>query len=92
MTTKGRAPIRTCVGCGGRDIQGQLVRFTLGPEGTLVPGRGHGRGGYLHPRRKCIRAFTTSRSRFVRSLRIVVSRETREHYATLLEHSMTLWP
>ena len=84
--------MRMCVGCGGRDMQSQFVRFTLGPEGTLVSGQGKGRGGYLHPRRGCIRAFTASRSSFVRSLRVVVSRETREHYATLLEHSMTLWP
>ena len=72
-------------------MQSQLVRFTLGPEGTLVSGRGKGRGGYLHPQRRCVCAFTASRSGFVRSLRVVVPRETRERYATLLEHSMTLW-
>ncbi|MBI3798545.1 MAG: DUF448 domain-containing protein [Deltaproteobacteria bacterium] len=84
-------PIRTCVGCGSRESQSQLMRFTLGPEGALVPGRGEGRGGYLHPQRRCVRAFTAARSGFVRSLRVVVSRETRERYATLLEPSMTLW-
>ncbi len=91
MNAKQTAPIRMCVGCGVRDIQSQLLRFTLGPEGGLVSGRGKGRGGYLHPRRGCVRAFTASRSRFVRSLRVVVSREVRERYATLLEHSTTLW-
>jgi uncharacterized protein len=85
-------PMRMCVGCGGRDMQSQLIRFTLGPEGALVSERGKGRGGYLHAQRKCVRAFATSRSGFVRSLRVVVSRETRERYATLLEHSVTLWP
>jgi predicted RNA-binding protein YlxR (DUF448 family) len=89
---KRTTPMRMCIGCGGRDMQSQLVRFTLGPEGVLVPGRGKGRGGYLHPRRRCVRAFTASRSGFVRSLRVVVSREMRERYATLLEHSITLWP
>jgi predicted RNA-binding protein YlxR (DUF448 family) len=84
--------MRICVGCRGRDRQSQLIRFTLGPEGALVSGQGKGRGGYLHPQRKCVRAFTASRSGFVRSLRVVVSREMRERYATLLEHSITLWP
>jgi predicted RNA-binding protein YlxR (DUF448 family) len=91
MNTKRAAPIRMCVGCGVRDIQSQLLRFTLGPEGGLVPGRGKGRGGYLHPRRGCVRAFTASRSGFVRSLRVMVSREVRERYATLLDHSTTRW-
>jgi len=89
---KRTTPMRMCIGCGGRDMQSQLVRFTRGPEGVLVPGRGKGRRGYLHPRRGCVRAFTASRSGFVRSLRVVVSRETRDRYATLLEHSITLWP
>ena len=91
MSRKQTTPIRMCVGCGGRESQGQLLRFTLGPEGTLVPGRGNGRGGYLHPRRECVRVFTASRSGFVRSLRAVVSREARKRYATLLEHSIPLW-
>jgi predicted RNA-binding protein YlxR (DUF448 family) len=92
MSTKQATPIRMCVGCGGRDIQSQLIRFTLEPEGALISGRGKGRGGYLHPRHKCVRAFTASRSGFVRSLRVVVSRETRERYVALLEHSLTLCP
>jgi predicted RNA-binding protein YlxR (DUF448 family) len=88
---KRAVPIRLCVGCGGREAQGQLLRFTLGPGGTLVPGSGNGRGGYLHPRRECLRAFVSARSGFVRSLGTVLSRETRERYATLLEQSATLW-
>jgi len=84
--------MRRCVGCGGRETQSRLIRFTLGPDGALVSGREKGRGGYLHPQRRCVRAFAASRSGFVRSLRVVVSREMRERYATLLEHSSTLWP
>jgi predicted RNA-binding protein YlxR (DUF448 family) len=90
MRRKRTFPIRMCVGCGGRESQGQLLRFTLGPEGALVPGRGNGRGGYIHPRRECVRVFLASRSSFVRSLRATVLREARKRYAALLEHSVPL--
>jgi len=90
MSTKRATPVRMCVGCGGREHQSQLLRFTLGPEGMLIPGRGRGRGGYLHLRRECLRAFVTSRTGFVRSLRVVVLREARERYVTLIAHSTTL--
>jgi hypothetical protein len=91
MRRKQTPPIRMCVGCGGRENQDRLLRFTLGPEGTLVPGRSNGRGGYIHPRRECVQVFITARSGFVRSLRAVVSREARRRYAALLERSVPLW-
>jgi predicted RNA-binding protein YlxR (DUF448 family) len=87
---KQSAPIRTCVGCGERDLQNQLLRFSLGSDGVLLMGAGNGRGGYLHPRRKCALAFVNARSGFVRSLRITVSRETRARYLAQLERSATL--
>ena len=87
---KRAVPIRMCIGCGGRDAQSRLLRFTVGAGGTLVPGPGNGRGGYLHTQRGCVRAFATARTRFVRSLGVVVSREMRERYATLVEHSAML--
>ncbi len=90
MSVKRAKPIRLCVGCGGRERQSQLLRFTLGAAGVLNPSQGRGRSGYLHPRRECLRAFVTSRSGFVRSLGVVVSREVREHYVMLIEHSTTL--
>jgi len=79
--------VRTCVGCRSRDDQSRLLRFTVGADGGLVSGRGMGRGGYLHPRRECVHAFTTQRTGFVRSLKVVVSREARERHAAQLEHS-----
>ena len=39
-------PVRTCIGCGTRRPQHELVRFAA-PAGTLVAGRGPGRGAYL---------------------------------------------
>jgi hypothetical protein len=83
-------PIRTCVGCGGRDLQSQLVRFFLGRDGLLVAGINHGRGGYLHSRRSCIQAFTKTRSGFLRSLRTVVSQEIRARFITQIENSAAL--
>ena len=89
---KRAVPVRLCIGCGGRDAQSRLLRFTVGAGGALMPGSGNGRGGYLHPQRRCVQAFATARTKFVRSLGVVVSREMRERYATLLEHSATLLP
>lgn len=83
------APIRQCVGCGQRDEQRQLVRFTLGPDGALRLGAGNGRGAYCHRQHKCVRAFATSRSGPLRSLRVVVSREMRAQYAKIIEQDLT---
>jgi predicted RNA-binding protein YlxR (DUF448 family) len=83
-------PIRCCVGCGERDAQDRLLRFAHGAKGELIPGRGNGRGGYLHPQQKCLQAFLASRSGFVRSLQATVPREARVHYVRLVEQSAKL--
>jgi predicted RNA-binding protein YlxR (DUF448 family) len=88
---KRTVPIRLCLGCRERDEQSQLLRFTLRAD-ALVPGPGNGRGGYLHPRHKCVQAFATARTGFVRSLGAVVPREMRARYAALIAHSATLLP
>ena len=82
---KQTAPIRQCIGCGQRDEQRHLLRFTLGENGTLHIGAGNGRGAYFHRQQACVRAFSTSRSGPVRSLGVVVSREMRAHYAKVIE-------
>jgi predicted RNA-binding protein YlxR (DUF448 family) len=87
---KPAAPIRRCVGCGERDRQQDLIRFTQDTEGQLHSGGGLGRGAYLHPRHTCLNAFTRARSKFVRSLKKTVSRESRESYAILIENSLRL--
>jgi predicted RNA-binding protein YlxR (DUF448 family) len=87
---KRAAPIRTCVGCGERGLQSQLLRFSLGKDGTLKTGSGKGRGGYLHPCRKCTLAFVRLRSGFVRSLRTTVPQEIRARYIAQIERSATL--
>jgi predicted RNA-binding protein YlxR (DUF448 family) len=85
-------PIRQCVGCGRRDAQRRLLRFTVGVDGAPRIGAGNGRGAYFHRERACIRAFATSRPGLVRSLRRVVSREMRAHYAALIEQEMAQRP
>lgn len=83
-------PTRTCVGCGQRDSQVQLLRFSLSEDGALVAGASRGRGGYLHHRPACMHAFAKARAGFVRSLRAVVPREIRLRYLAHIERSATL--
>jgi predicted RNA-binding protein YlxR (DUF448 family) len=84
-------PIRLCIGCGSRDEQPLLIRLTLDPDGTLRLGKGNGRGGYLHRRQQCLQAFATARAGKVRSLGVVLSREARKQYATLIQQQVTQW-
>jgi hypothetical protein len=78
-------PIRTCVGCGQRAAQRELVRFVLG-AGTLMldaSRRQPGRGAYLHGSPACWDVFTRRRGP-VRSLRATPTREQREHLVARL--------
>ena len=87
---KRAAPIRRCVGCGERDTQRDLLRFTQDTEGQLHSGASLGRGAYVHPRHTCLKAFVRVRSKFIRSLKKTVSREARERYALSIENSLRL--
>ncbi|GAB3929711.1 hypothetical protein GCM10011575_27640 [Microlunatus endophyticus] len=48
-------PVRTCLGCRGRDNKADLIRLVRSDGGIAVDGRqsAPGRGGYLHPRQSC---------------------------------------
>ena len=48
-------PRRTCVGCREVLPKRTLVRIVNGPDGVTVDptGKAHGRGAYLHDKRKC---------------------------------------
>ena len=72
-------PVRTWVGCSGRDLQGALRRFVASADRLVVDGahRAPGRGAYLHPRPECWSAFTRRRGS-VRSLRATPSVAERE--------------
>jgi uncharacterized protein len=74
-----KPPIRTCVGCGARAPQSELVRFVALASVLALDGRRRqpGRGAYLHRESACWAAFVRRRGA-VRSLRATPSRATRE--------------
>jgi predicted RNA-binding protein YlxR (DUF448 family) len=64
-------PIRSCIGCGRKAPQGQLLRFAA-VDGQLVPGAGMpGRGAYTCRRLACFER-AVSRRAFNRTLRKTV--------------------
>ncbi|MBA3330784.1 MAG: YlxR family protein [Actinobacteria bacterium] len=67
-------PTRTCVGCGRKAPQDELVRF-VARDGTLQPGRREpGRGAYTCRRLACFER-ASSRHAFNRTLRRTVAVE-----------------
>ena len=67
-------PIRSCVGCGLKAPQRQLLRF-VAKDGRLVSGAGKpGRGAYTCPRLSCFER-AVSRRAFNRTLRQTVKVE-----------------
>ena len=66
------APERTCVGCGRKAPQSELLRFTV-QAGALAPGRSSpGRGAYTCRRLACFERAVARRS-FARVLKRTVS-------------------
>ncbi len=64
-------PIRSCVGCGRKAPQGELLRF-VAKDGRLVPGAGEpGRGAYTCRRLSCFER-ALSRRAFNRTLKETV--------------------
>jgi predicted RNA-binding protein YlxR (DUF448 family) len=63
-------PIRTCAGCGRKAPQAELLRFHE-TEGSLVDGRGGGRGAYTCRRLACFERAVGRRA-FNRILRKTV--------------------
>jgi uncharacterized protein len=67
-------PVRSCVGCGRKASQRQLLRF-VAENGTLIPGAGRpGRGAYTCKRRSCFERAVARRA-FNRTLKRTVSVE-----------------
>ncbi len=65
------APQRSCLGCREAKGKGELLRFVLAPDRTLVPdllGKLPGRGAYTCLRASCLRAAIAKRQ-FARSFR-----------------------
>jgi predicted RNA-binding protein YlxR (DUF448 family) len=65
------APIRSCVGCGRKARQAELIRF-VAEHGRLAPGAGKpGRGAYTCRRLQCFERAAARRA-FNRTLRRTV--------------------
>jgi predicted RNA-binding protein YlxR (DUF448 family) len=63
------APVRTCVGCGARAVQGDLVRLRMvGASVTIDRKREGGRGAWLHPSGECLERASRRRA-FARAFR-----------------------
>ncbi|MBI4518851.1 MAG: YlxR family protein [Deltaproteobacteria bacterium] len=72
--------LRTCLGCGQRAPQPELVRLAAMPDGAIAADWRHrqpGRGGYLHQERSCWERFA-ARKGPVRSLQRSMSRAERQ--------------
>jgi len=71
-TSEISGPIRTCVGCGRRAPQADLLRVRAAPDGSAsvdLRGDRPGRGAWIHPDPRCIDR-ARSRRALTRSLRL----------------------
>jgi len=84
--------IRTCVGCGNRAAQADLMRFGVGRDDVVAPdrdGRLPGRGAYLHRNEACWDRFV-ARKGTVRSLKRPLSRAQRQDLVARLQKDSEL--
>lgn len=84
-----RVPQRTCIACGAKREQGQLIRIVRGLDGALSiggSGRQDGRGAYICPLAQCWNKALKG-TRLDRALRHDLTNENR---AALLQYAGTL--
>jgi len=89
MTQPERNPQRTCVACGAKKDQSQLIRIVQGADNTLLIGgsrRTPGRGAYICPSRQCWERALKG-TRLEHALRAKLTNENR---AALLQYTGTL--
>ncbi len=80
------APVRTCMGCGGRAPQRDLLRLSVTVDGrlALTPRQHTGRSGYLHRQPECWERFT-ARKGPLRSLGRAVEKTLRVTFVQQLK-------
>ncbi|WP_309070595.1 YlxR family protein [Arthrobacter sp.] len=83
-------PVRTCIGCRGRDDQVSLVRWSAVNRGGVsvaevdLRRRLEGRGAWLHPRPSCVE-LALKRKAFNRAFRGPVDTQSVEHWLHTLQ-------
>ena len=81
MPRRGHVPLRTCLGCGARAAQSDLIRLTIDAEGFLrIDRAGSGRGGYLHRAERGWQGFIR-RKHHQRAFRSVLRKDAKEKLA-----------
>jgi uncharacterized protein len=84
LANHGHCPQRTCLGCGHRDNQKNLIRIIIDAQGELViDPRGSGRGGYLHHRHDCWQAFARRKNTH-RAFRVNIGKEAKQKLIQVL--------
>jgi predicted RNA-binding protein YlxR (DUF448 family) len=84
LATNEHRPQRTCLGCGDRDDQKNLIRISIGAGGELITDKkGYGRGGYLHHRHDCWQAFVRRKNTH-RAFRMNISKEAKQKLIQVL--------
>ena len=84
LANHGHCPQRTCLGCGHRDDQKNLIRLIIGAQGELViDPRGCGRGGYLHHSHDCRQAFVRRKNTH-RAFRVNISKDAKQKLIQIL--------
>lgn len=76
-------PIRTCVGCGERGRQDELVRLRLTADGNFSETERRGRSAYVHASSACAHDLVRSK-RLTRALRVNVAHDVRANFAEAL--------
>lgn len=70
--------LRTCLGCGLRDEQNQLIRLRIREGGRLSADENRaGRGGYLHRARECWEKFVKRKSVY-RAFHTEIARDAKQ--------------
>lgn len=86
MPKPGHLPQRTCLGCGKRDAQRDLIRLTARSDGqvTLSVDGAQARGGYLHKATSCWQEFVRKKSHY-RAFHMELSKSAKEQLIEALQ-------
>jgi hypothetical protein len=89
MTTGGRTPERSCVGCRQKAPKHELVRLVRGHDGVALDAAGSapGRGAYVHRDAACVRR-ALAKGALARALRTAVDEHELGRLGRLIEQEL----